>query len=495
MTNSVTGEPVNRVLVTLLLVSGERRAAHQGQPSAQVLTDASGTFAFSDLVGGAYRVSATKPQFQGGDGGNSLVLGPSQQNLELKIHPLSTIEGTVLDLSGQPIPGANIQAVRAEVSQGRRTLSQTRSVATDDRGHYRLWNIVPGEYLIRLAGRMGGTRPFLGDNAPIVDWPEAVAPIYYGRATERASATPVVIKYGEHVTADFKEPLRAAFKIRGTLTNYTPHDKIVVELLSPDGQVVSARISVNAVNGKFVVNDVTSGVYLLRAFQGEAPAQLQAETEITVNSGPVDGIELPLQLGADVPVSSRCEDDGRGSGLRACGAEVALISSGQSHRRQGTHMRDGRASIQNVPPGEYTLQAEPFSGYVQSASMGATPLTASTKIAIRAGQKPEPIELLIRSDGGRVEGSFEANAHPTTVAVLAVPGFDTVSGPSITYCGPDGRFDLGPLAPGDYTLYAIADIEQVAYQDTDVRRGFANGVTVRVTSSGTAQVKVTGLAR
>ena len=59
-----------------------------------------------------------------------------KDNLKLKLIPVGTISGRVLDAGGQPVDAISVEAV-----QGGRT---QRSAMTDDRGQYRIGGLSPG---------------------------------------------------------------------------------------------------------------------------------------------------------------------------------------------------------------------------------------------------------------------------------------------------------------------------------------------------------------
>lgn len=491
--NSVTGEPVKRALLTLSPLPYSRQAlAPRDLEPIQVFSDPGGAFSFEGLSAGRYRIAAQKPQYRQNQETGTIELGPSRASFEVKLDPLATLEGTVLDTAGAPIRGASVQLIQVSVQAGRRNFRVDRSVSTDDRGRYRLWNLQPGSYYVRLSGRAGGTRTFMGENAPLVDWPEVVAPIYHGRAVDRDSATPLVLSLGQHATADFNEPLKPAFKIKALLTNFVPHSKTVVQLLSPDGQPVSARVAVNETNGRVEVNDVTTGDYLLRATQGEGDSRLQAEAAVRVAASHLEGVELQLQRGIELPVALNCDQDGQARQQMPCRASMELRSAAESSHAMADS--GSRLSFRNVNPGVYSWTVTGISGYVASASMGSEALTPGSTLRLRAGLQPEKVELVVRSDGGAIQGEISPDIRRPTLGILVVPNFESFSGPVEGYTRPDGRFSVQSLAPGDYTVYAHPRLREIPYLEPEVLRNFTNGFRVSVTPKGRAEVKITAVS-
>jgi hypothetical protein len=60
----------------------------------------------------------------------------------------SVISGTVLDEAGEPIVGLQVQAIARGIMFGNRALARSASDVTDDRGVYRIANLVPGDYIV-----------------------------------------------------------------------------------------------------------------------------------------------------------------------------------------------------------------------------------------------------------------------------------------------------------------------------------------------------------
>ena len=169
--NAQTGEPLRRAAVTI--------------PEAAALTDAAGAFRFCSLPAGAYYANAEKPGFVAA--GASVVVGPSRENVVLRLQPLCVIGGKVADAAGEPAPNVLVQLLAIQVAEGRRKVRVESAVAADDRGEYRLAGLSAGRYYLRVAGWEGATgNPDEG---------EAFAPVYYGGAAELASAAPVRVRH------------------------------------------------------------------------------------------------------------------------------------------------------------------------------------------------------------------------------------------------------------------------------------------------------------
>ena len=153
--NAVTGEGVGRALVQLDGYPGQRG----GSPyMREVFSDGTGAFRFEGVPKASITVSARKPQFTVTPS-KMMELTASREDVTVRLDPMAVIQGTVTDDAGRPMQGVQVRAYEHSISNGRKTLYQLRSVPTDDRGQYRMWNMRPGDVYVRAVGRAGGIHP------------------------------------------------------------------------------------------------------------------------------------------------------------------------------------------------------------------------------------------------------------------------------------------------------------------------------------------------
>jgi protocatechuate 3,4-dioxygenase beta subunit len=132
-----------------------------GQSLPRLITDSEGRFAFRNLPKGVFNIQATKPGYLDGAYGRLRPNGATQTieladdertgDLKVRLFRAASISGTVLDDLGEPVVGVQLRAYRRSLVSGRRLLTAAAgTVQTDDRGMYRLANLVPGEYVVAL---------------------------------------------------------------------------------------------------------------------------------------------------------------------------------------------------------------------------------------------------------------------------------------------------------------------------------------------------------
>jgi hypothetical protein len=159
--DGVTGAPVRDAIVRL-------DARSRPLP---VVADAEGRFVFEGVTGGWTSLSASKSGYVGGQFGmtqwdglpQSLPLTPDARmmNVVLRLWKQPAISGRVVDEAGEPVPGVDVYAYRQERIAGAMSIDtrHAQSARTDDRGLYRLAQLLPGRYIVAL--------PFSENSAPL----------------------------------------------------------------------------------------------------------------------------------------------------------------------------------------------------------------------------------------------------------------------------------------------------------------------------------------
>src|SRR2546427_285432 len=163
----------------------------------------------------------------------------------------SVIAGTIVDEVGDPMPGVTVRVMRYQYLQGDRRLTPAGGGQTDDKGQFRVWGLMPGEYYVNgivrnfnignFAGRggpggfggPGGPGGFAGPGGPgggrsgfggrggfgpPADDEEqlAYAPTYYPGVAAMAEAKPIIVGLSQEVLdINFGMQLVRAARISG----------------------------------------------------------------------------------------------------------------------------------------------------------------------------------------------------------------------------------------------------------------------------------------
>jgi hypothetical protein len=515
--NTSTGEPVKRALVQIMRNEASKPPS-PGKPlvpppqpfTASTFTSPEGSFQFIALAAGDYSISAQKPGFilqQDAEESSSTVkLTSSVEDFKLRLTPLGVMTGRVVDQAGQPLRAVDIALLTVRIEDGLRQTSTARSASTDDRGMYRLWDLQPGKYYVKAAGRRGGTYLYVGDTTPQLFAEESFAPVYFGGGRTLDSAALVDVEAGAEARADFALKLEPAYKIRGSLTNFVSRDAVHFELLSGDEDVSASRVTMNADTGRFEIQDVVPGSYILHA----ALEERSAEVAVNVSRSDVNGVSLTLAPGVDVKVLIVTTNEPAAAPIaggpvqRRAGifCPVRLVPAGA--RSGVTYHSDagesGEFTIRGVMPGVYRVSLTCSFGYARSVMSGAQDLLANPILTIQPGAAPRPIEVVATYGGGTIRGKVSADLSPTpsNIWVLFVPQFAGSAGPVLggTFSGPSGgfQFEARYLTPGSYVVYAFSN-RDVEFRNPQFLRSLSGGVHAQAEDANEKTITITEVAR
>jgi hypothetical protein len=384
----VSGQPLQKPAVGSGLIVGQVIDAGTRRPIAgaivamtgpgiqppRILTGGDGRFVFRDLPRGTFTISATRSGFADGVSGRRRPAGPSQPvtlddgervgDVAVRMWKFGAITGTVIDETGEPIVGAQIRAFRRDMVGGRRRFVSLPPAITDDRGVYRLGNLLPGEYSVGAVARpvavplafaqeagnrippapaeIGGTPPLPGTSMgvqvgdvgysigrglaipppPSGDRLLVYPPTLYPSATSLAQATVIALTSGEERSAiDLQMRPAPTVHVSGTVVGPEGVAPAMTVRLLPAGPdegalELDAMTAVTDRNGIFTFPAVPAGEYSLRAVsRPRAPVAtdrvdraLWADLPLTIGRTDIVGLTVTLQPG--LRISGRFEFEG-----------------------------------------------------------------------------------------------------------------------------------------------------------------------------------------
>ncbi len=491
--NSVTGEPVKNALVSLL----------GGAVTQSAMTGAAGEYLFAGLAANIYTLTAEKPGFVS-PAPDRLAIPASLSNHAIRMDPLGVIEGRVSDQSGEPLLGVGFSLFEQYLEDGERRVRPGRGGATDDLGRFRLWDLKPGNYYLRVAGRAVSSVLLVGDGLASDSSAEGFRSVYFGGSHTLESATPVTVSAGAEVPADLTIPTEPAYRVRGAVRNFRPGEYVGLELLQTGSDAATGGVSWNSTTGTFDAYGIPPGQYTLRAQAQHS----WGEALVTVAGRDVNGVSIDLAPLAPLMGTVRLA----GEGIQAPGGRqpqlpncsVSLLGLGaEGGRGLGAPNIQGDRdfSIDDVSPGQYRVGIQVPNGYVVSAVYGGSDLLANPEIVVQPGVPPPPIEIVIGSGGGSIHGKLTADAALSGLGVLLVPQFTpstrAVLCPTFPTYGSPGGWEARcyNLAPGDYAAYVIPGIQSVEYRNPEFLKSLSGGTSVRIEDSKTAERTLTSVVK
>jgi hypothetical protein len=435
-------QPLRRAVVTLTGDVPNPRS---------VLTDDDGRFAFSRLPAGTFSVTAKKAAYlaapygarRPGRTGVPIALADGQRlSIAMAMFRGSAISGVLRDAAGAPVRGVNIRAIDARTLLTAPDASPAELASTDDRGAFRLYGLLPGEYFVAALPLLGGSGEIIAPSAASIDaalamlgsrrpavagqpgapaasspaQPRAIGfgPVYYPGTPNHSEAVRVRVEPGdERASVDFElRPVQMA-AIDGVVRDVASFSGVQVSII-PSGPRISTVMSSNSLSGRpidaegrFRYSNLPPGSYRIVA-RGR-------RGDVTPSSS------MPTIVGGVRVVG------GGGSGA---GAPAGASSTGDylygvvDVELRGDDVAD--LSIHLQPGGT-------MSGRFAFAGSGSTPVPADLS-KMRVSLSLEGATGGV-SSGGLMMGT----------SLLTSP---------ITTIKPDGTFEIRGIGPGRYTVNA-----------------------------------------
>ncbi len=151
---------------------------------------------------------------------------------------------------------------------------------------------------------------------------------------------------------------------------------------------------------------------------------------------------LDISLDPGVEVTGRAVDD-RGRPLSGARIELASWDRFELRRLQDVTGEDGRFRLAPVPPGRYRLSA---------AAEGFADTELPQPVTV-AAEPPPPLDIAL-SRGATVSGRI-LGLSPEDLAQVEVTAAADTGAEAAVWTDGRGRYEAGPLTPGDWTLSAI----------------------------------------
>jgi hypothetical protein len=362
--------------------------------------------------------------------------------------------------------------------------------------------LLPGGYLIWAAKpRIGLIAPTAYDN----DTPT------YAPSSTRDTASEVVVRDGEEITADIQyraEPGHAiSGKVAGVVesqTQFSPGTSINLTDVRDRSSLVATSTSSNN-NLSFAISGVADGEYELSALQFlQSRDELRSPPRrVTVHGADVTGMVLTLAPLASIEGRLVFENDPKGgcgkrretaaqetivfghryeperkANVAAKTAPLADVSlSATNYISTGVGDAKGSFTLKNLPPGSYRIDPRPpASGwYVRSIAIRATQpvaaraaslVVARDGISLKSGERVSGLTVAITEGAASIRGRISVAAGqslPPSMRLYLVPAERDSSENLLRFfegtVANDGTFAMGNLAPGRYWMIAQPAVE------------------------------------
>jgi hypothetical protein len=497
-----TGSPIRRAQINV--------NSRDAQFNRSVTTDSEGRYELASLPAGRYRLFVDKAGYVALEYGQArpfeagkpldIAEGQALDKIDFSLPRGSAITGRITDEFGDPVTDVQVQVLRYQFVNGERQLVNAgRTSQTDDLGAYRIFGLMPGDYVVRAS-----MRPNMppGPRAADVD-PVGYPGTYYPGVTDVSQAQTVTTALGQELSsiAFALVPARLS-RISGTVmgSDGRPLAGAMVMIRARGGMGMGAlrmNIIANGGNnqvrpdGSFQLVNVPPGDYILdvqqrpRAMQNMqdlSALQLEFASMPISISGDIDNLTIVTSPG--VTVVGRVVYQGQAppkqnlqvtavppaGGPSPIGALISAkaLGGGRVNQNGGFELR-GIAGPQLI-----RVQALPAGWTLKSITMDGADIT-DTPYDFKPGVQVSGLVVTLTDRLSEITGSVrDARGQAVMDYVLVVFSEDTKHWGAqsrhvqTTRPNQNGTFSIKGLPPGRYLAAVVPALENGLQNDPAV---------------------------
>jgi hypothetical protein len=496
-------------------------------------TDAEGRYEFAELPAGRFVITANKGGYvtlQAGqrrpfEPGNPITLGDGQMltDIDIALPRGSVITGRITDEFGEPIAMAQVQAQRYQYGPGgQRRLTFSGGVGgplvfTDDLGQFRLYGLMPGEYVVSAVVRQMALAVGPGSAN---DSTEGFAPTFYPGTINVADAQPVTLGLGQELTLHI--PLSAArmARVSGAVLDSEgkPAVGAMVMLRSGSGSGGMMAMVAGQVgpNGTFTLSNVPPGEHFVDIRptpRGGGSGAGFASVPITVANENIAGLRITTGLGGTVKGRVVFEGTAPQTGgfgplrvmAQADDPQMPMFGMGMmfggGRMADGSIADDGAFELGGVTGSVLFRVNAPPSWALKSVTVQGEDMT-DVPYEFKGAQALSDVVIVLTDKLTELSGSVTdtRGRAVTDYVVVLLPGEAKQGAAAMRFTRtirPDqeGAYRVRGLPPGEYLVAAVEALEQGREWDPEFQgrvRDLGRSVTLREGQSLALDLKLTG---
>jgi hypothetical protein len=487
-----TGTPLRRTQITIVAAELGVRLVTD--------TDGDGRYEFADLPAGRYVATAAKGGFvtlQYGqrrpfEPGQPLTVSDGQllERVDFALPRGGVIAGRIADEFGEPITGVQMEAYRYEYGPGgERSLAYSGGFGlalTDDLGQFRVFGLMPGEYVLDAVPRSrfdeaGGTARAAGDG---------FAPTYYPGTANPADAQMIAVGLGQEVVLNFSLLTSRLSRIAGTAVDSQgrPAANATVTLRSLRGGQEFTRFGgQTAADGSFTLRNVPPGEHAIDIALKPSGVNLPAEsgsTPISIVGEDANGVRITTTPGVTMRGTVVFEGSAPRTGRTAPLRILAVAARRQapvmvdSDNDNGLVRADGSFELKGLAGVMLFRATTPPLWIIKSVSLNSSDIT-DTPMELRGANTVTGLRVVFSDRLTTISGTIVgARGEPITEGVVVVHPVDEKDGMTATRyvrtarADQDGGFQIRGLPPARYFVAAVETLERGREWDPEFLKRF-----------------------
>lgn len=496
--DALTGKPLNKMVVEIGKPLGNEAVQ-------SFITGSDGCFAFANLEQGKYWLATQgkgipRQSYQEhGFYSTAIAVGPSvhSEGIEFKVNPDSFVAGVISDQNGEAIRDAQVMLFRRGLENGKRLTIMQEEANTNDEGRYHFSHLQPGTYFIVVSAKpwfapytQGVLQQVGFTNQEHRAALDVVYPItYYPGSSDANGATPILVKPGEHVSADMTLTTEPAqhFKVTDPDVGQDQGMNVLLQERVFDGFAVNVQAqTVATAPGEVEIAGVAAGHYRMQV-QSYGKNSSTREQDVDISNG----AEVRATGGAtpaDVTGMVKRQFSGGEPIIRLTNVATRDVFDGQVSKN-GTFKIDA----ETLAPGKYDVEVLNLEHAVVK-SVSATGARASGQTVEISGGAVR-LTITLAEQLSRVDGTALRDGKGLGGAMIVLVPQDLEHNSSLArrdQSDSDGTFSLYAVPAGKYTVVAIENGWDLEWQDRDVIAPYLKkGTAIDVGAAPKGNVEVT----
>ena len=475
--NALDGSPLGRARVSV------SETTNRPNPVSMV-TSETGRFEFAGLKAAKFSLQGAKRGFisaaydQHEQFSTAIVTGAGfdSEHLVLRLTPMASLAGKVVDESGDPVRHARVALYREDHSAGLNRITAAGNSSTDDLGSYEFPYLAPGNYFVSAQAKPwyaihpassspDGT-PNRASVLPSLD--VSYPTTYYDGATEGDLAVPIPLKPGDRLQIDVRlNPVPSLHIIFHVPEGQQSFGQPIFVKRVFDGERYVQSDGMRPIGpGVYELAGIPAGKYTVRRNDPKNGQVMQsAEMELSK-----DGQELedsPVEPAGKAKLSVQLSHGEQPP-------KQLFVALQDSRRRIVAYQQlgdEGIVVLENLPAGRYTvLVSSPNKAYSVARAVSKGTESLGHELNISPGASIE-LTLFLAEGATNVEGFAKRGEKAAAgVMVILVPK-DPESHQELfrrDQSDLDGSFALRGVIPGKYTIVAVEDAWGFPWQQPDV---------------------------